>query len=157
MPRKGPVTKSPVVADPVYNSPVVTALINKLLLHGKRSTAERIVYSALEGVREKSGGVDPVITLNRALDNVKPTLEVKSRRVGGATYQVPMEVKTGRAMTLALRWMVDYSRQRREKSMAERLQNELLDASNGLGAAVKKREDTHKMAEANKAFAHYLW
>jgi small subunit ribosomal protein S7 len=157
MPRKGPVTKSPVVADPVYNSPVVTALINKLLLDGKRSTAERIVYSALEGVREKSGGVDPVITLKRALDNVKPTLEVKSRRVGGATYQVPMEVKAGRATTLALRWMVDYSRQRREKSMAERLQNELLDASNGLGAAVKKREDTHKMAEANKAFAHYRW
>ena len=157
MPHKGPVTKSPVVADPVYNSPVVTALINKLLLDGKRSTAERIVYSALEGVREKSGGVDPVITLKRALDNVKPTLEVKSRRVGGATYQVPMEVKAGRATTLALRWMVDYSRQRREKSMAERLQNELLDASNGLGAAVKKREDTHKMAEANKAFAHYRW
>ena len=157
MPRKGPVTKTPVVADPVYNSPVVTALINKLLLDGKRSTAERIVYSALEGVREKSGGVDPVITLKRALDNVKPTLEVKSRRVGGATYQVPMEVKAGRATTLALRWMVDYSRQRREKSMAERLQNELLDASNGLGAAVKKREDTHKMAEANKAFAHYRW
>jgi small subunit ribosomal protein S7 len=157
MPRKGPVTKSPVVADPVYNSPVVTALINKLLLDGKRSLAERIVYDALEGVREKSGGVDPVITLKRALDNVKPTLEVKSRRVGGATYQVPMEVKAGRATTLALRWMVDYSRQRREKSMAERLQNELLDASNGLGAAVKKREDTHKMAEANKAFAHYRW
>ena len=157
MPRKGPVTKSPVVADPVYNSPVVTALINKLLLHGKRSTAERIVYSALEGVREKSGGVDPVITLKRALENVKPTVEVKSRRVGGATYQVPIEVKAGRATTLALRWMVDYSRARREKSMAERLQNELLDASNGLGAAVKRREDTHKMAEANKAFAHYRW
>ena len=157
MPRKGPVTKNPVVADPVYNSPVVTALINKILLHGKRSTAESIVYAALEGCREKSGGVDPVITLKRALDNVKPTLEVKSRRVGGATYQVPMEVKAGRATTLALRWMIDYSRQRREKSMAERLQNELLDASNGLGAAVKKREDTHKMAEANKAFAHYRW
>ncbi|MCX6454649.1 MAG: 30S ribosomal protein S7 [Actinomycetes bacterium] len=157
MPRKGPVTKRPVVADPVYNSPVVTALINKILLHGKRSTAESIVYAALEGCREKSGGVDPVITLKRALDNVKPTLEVKSRRVGGATYQVPMEVKAGRATTLALRWMIDYSRQRREKSMAERLQNELLDASNGLGAAVKKREDTHKMAEANKAFAHYRW
>jgi small subunit ribosomal protein S7 len=157
MPRKGPVTKSPVVADPVYNSPVVTALINKILLHGKRSTAEAIVYAALEGVREKSGGTDPVITLKRALDNVKPTLEVKSRRVGGATYQVPMEVKAGRATTLALRWMVDFSRARREKSMAERLQNELLDASNGLGAAVKKREDTHKMAEANKAFAHYRW
>jgi len=137
MPRKGPVTKRPVVADPVYNSPVVTALINKILLHGKRSTAESIVYAALEGCREKSGGVDPVITLKRALDNVKPTLEVKSRRVGGATYQVPMEVKAGRATTLALRWMIDYSRQRREKSMAERLQNELLDASNGLGAAVK--------------------
>ena len=157
MPRKGPVTKRPVVADPVYNSPVVTALINKILLHGKRSTAESIVYAALEGCREKSGGVDPVITLKRALDNVKPTLEVKSRRVGGATYQVPMEVKAGRATTLALRWMIDYSRQRREKSMAERLQNELLDASNGLGAAVKKREDTHKMAEANKDFAHYRW
>ena len=157
MPRKGPVTKRPVVADPVYNSPVVTALINKILLHGKRSTAESIVYAALEGCREKSGGVDPVITLKRALDNVKPTLEVKSRRVGGATYQVPMEVKAGRATTLALRWMIDYSRQRREKSMAERLMNELIDASNGLGAAVKRREDTHKMAEANKAFAHYRW
>ena len=155
MPRKGPVTKAPVVADPVYNSPVVTALINKILLHGKRSTAEAIVYAALEGCREKSGGIDPVITLKRALDNVKPTVEVKSRRVGGATYQVPMEVKAGRATTLALRWMVDYSRARREKSMAERLQNELLDASNGLGAAVKKREDTHKMAEANRAFSHY--
>ena len=157
MPRKGPVTKNPVVADPVYNSPVVTALINKILLHGKRSTAESIVYAALEGCREKSGGVDPVITLKRALDNVKPTLEVKSRRVGGATYQVPMEVKAGRATTLALRWMIDYSRQRREKSMAERLMNELIDASNGLGAAVKRREDTHKMADANKAFAHYRW
>ncbi|MEI8067222.1 MAG: 30S ribosomal protein S7 [Actinomycetes bacterium] len=157
MPRKGPITKQPVVADPVYNSPVVTALINKILLHGKRSTAERIVYDALEGCREKTGGVDPVITLKRALDNVKPTVEVKSRRVGGATYQVPIEVKAGRATTLALRWMVDYSRARREKSMAERLQNELLDASNGLGAAVKRREDTHKMAEANKAFAHYRW
>ncbi len=157
MPRKGPITKQPVVADPVYNSPVVTALINKILLHGKRSTAERIVYDALEGCREKTGGVDPVITLKRALDNVKPTVEVKSRRVGGATYQVPIEVKAGRATTLALRWMVDYSRARREKSMSERLQNELLDASNGLGAAVKRREDTHKMAEANKAFAHYRW
>jgi small subunit ribosomal protein S7 len=157
MPRKGPITKNPVVADPVYNSPVVTALINKILLHGKRSTAERIVYDALEGCREKSGGIDPVITLKRALDNIRPTVEVKSRRVGGATYQVPIEVKAGRATTLALRWMVDYSRARREKSMSERLQNELLDASNGLGAAVKRREDTHKMAEANKAFAHYRW
>ena len=156
MPRKGPVVKSPVVADPVYNSPVVTALINRVLLHGKRSTAESIVYHALEGTRTKTQ-VDPIITLKRALDNIKPAVEVRSRRVGGATYQVPMEVKAGRATTLALRWVIDYSRQRREKSMAERLQNELLDASNGLGAAVKKREDTHKMAEANKAFAHYRW
>ena len=156
MPRKGPVIKRPVVADPVYNSPVVTALINKILLHGKRSTAEAIVYQALEGPRAKTE-IDPGITLKRALDNIRPAIEVKSRRVGGATYQVPMEVKAGRATTLALRWVIDYSRQRREKSMAERLQNELLDASNGLGAAVKKREDTHKMAEANKAFAHYRW
>ena len=156
MPRKGPVVKSPVVADPVYDSPVVTALINRVLLHGKRSTAESIVYDALEGCRTKTQ-VDPLITLKRALDNIKPTVEVRSRRVGGATYQVPMEVKAGRATTLALRWVIDYSRQRREKSMAERLQNELIDASNGLGAAVKRREDTHKMAEANKAFAHYRW
>ena len=156
MPRKGPVVKSPVVADPVYNSPIVTALINRVLLHGKRSTAEAIVYNALEGTREKTQ-VDPLITLKRALDNIRPAIEVKSRRVGGATYQVPIEVKSGRATTLALRWLVDYSRLRREKSMSERLQNELLDAANGLGAAVKRREDTHKMAEANKAFAHYRW
>ena len=156
MPRKGPVVKSPVVADPVYNSPVVTALINKILLHGKRSTAEAIVYNALEGTREKTQ-VDPLITLKRALDNIKPAVEVRSRRVGGATYQVPVEVKASRSTTLALRWLIDYSRSRREKSMAERLTNELIDASNGLGAAVKRREDTHKMAEANKAFAHYRW
>ena len=157
MPRKGPVTKTPVVADPVYNSPVVTALINRVLLHGKRSTAEAIVYTALEGCREKSGGTDPVIILKRALDNIKPTVEVRSRRVGGATYQVPVEVKAARASTLGLRWLVDFSRVRREHSMAERLQNELIDASHGLGAAVKRREDTHKMADANKAFAHYRW
>ena len=156
MPRKGPAKKSPVIADPVYNSPIVTALINKVLLSGKRSTAERIVYDALEGCREKTGG-DPVITLKRALDNVKPALEVRSRRVGGATYQIPVEVKSGRATTLALRWLIQFSRERREKTMAERLMNELIDASNGLGAAVKRREDTHKMAEANKAFAHYRW
>ncbi|MFM8620467.1 MAG: 30S ribosomal protein S7 [Candidatus Nanopelagicaceae bacterium] len=156
MPRKGPAVKSPVIADPVYNSPVVTALINKILLHGKRSTAEAIVYAAMENIREKTQ-VDPIITLKRALDNIKPQIEVKSRRVGGATYQVPVEVKSGRATTLALRWLVDFSRQRREKSMAERLTNELIDASNGLGAAVKRREDTHKMADANKAFAHYRW
>ena len=156
MPRKGPIAKSPVVADPVYNSPVVTALINRVLLHGKRSTAESIVYNALEGTREKTQ-VDPLITLKRALDNIKPAVEVRSRRVGGATYQVPIEVKASRSSTLALRWLVDYSRDRREKSMSERLQNELIDAANGLGAAVKRREDTHKMAEANKAFAHYRW
>jgi small subunit ribosomal protein S7 len=156
MPRKGPAPKRPVIVDPVYNSPLVTSLVNKVLLQGKRSVAEAIVYGALEGSRDKSG-TDPVITLKRALDNVKPALEVKSRRVGGATYQVPVEVKPGRANTLALRWLVSYSRQRREKTMTERLMNELLDASNGLGASVKRREDTHKMAESNKAFAHYRW
>ncbi|MFX4293112.1 MULTISPECIES: 30S ribosomal protein S7 [Streptomyces] len=156
MPRKGPAPKRPVHIDPVYGSPLVTSLINKVLLHGKRSTAERIVYGALEGLREKTGN-DPVVTLKRALENVKPTLEVRSRRVGGATYQVPVEVRPGRSSTLALRWLVGYSRARREKTMTERLMNELLDASNGLGAAVKKREDTHKMAESNKAFAHYRW
>jgi small subunit ribosomal protein S7 len=156
MPRKGPAPKHPVVVDPVYGSPLVTSLVNKVLMSGKRSIAERIVYGALEGAREKTG-TDPVITLKRALDNVKPALEVKSRRVGGATYQVPVEVRAGRATTLALRWLITYSRARREKTMTERLMNELLDASNGLGAAVKRREDTHKMAESNKAFAHYRW
>ncbi len=136
MPRKGPAAKRPIVIDPVYNSPVVTQLINKILLDGKRSTAESIVYGALEGCREKTG-TDPVATLKRALDNVRPTLEVRSRRVGGATYQVPVEVKAGRSTTLALRWLVSYSRQRREKTMTERLMNEILDASNGLGASVK--------------------
>ncbi|GAA2728924.1 30S ribosomal protein S7 [Actinocorallia aurantiaca] len=156
MPRKGPAGKRVLVADPVYNSPLVTSLVNKILLDGKRSIAERIVYNALEGCREKTGN-DPVVTLKRALDNVKPTIEVKSRRVGGATYQVPVEVRPARSTTLALRWLVTYSRARREKTMTERLMNELLDASNGLGASVKKREDTHKMAESNKAFAHYRW
>ena len=156
MPRKGPVVKSPVVADPVYNSPVVTALINRVLLHGKRSTAESIVYDALEGCRTKTQ-VDPLITLKRALDNIKPAVEVRSRRVGGATYQVPVEVKPRRASTLAIRWIVDYSRDRREKTMAECLANELMDAANGLGASMKKRDDMQKMAESNKAFAHYRW
>src|SRR5213595_3357022 len=154
MPRKGPAPKRPLVVDPVYGSPLVTQLVNKVLLRGKRSTAERIVYGALEGARTKTG-TDPVITLKRALDNVKPSIEVKSRRVGGATYQVPIEVKPGRSTTLALRWLTSYSRARREKTMSERLMNEILDASNGLGASVKRREDTHKMAESNKAFAHY--
>jgi small subunit ribosomal protein S7 len=156
MPRKGPAPKRPVIVDPVYSSPLVTSLVNKVLTDGKRSVAERIVYGALEGCREKTG-TDPVITLKRAMDNVKPALEVRSRRVGGATYQVPVEVRPGRSTTLALRWLVSYSRQRREKTMTERLMNELLDASNGLGASVKRREDTHKMAESNKAFAHYRW
>ena len=156
MPRKGPAPKRPVVNDPVYGSQVVTQLVNKILLDGKRSTAERIVYGALEGTREKNGN-DPVVNLKKALDNIRPSLEVKSRRVGGATYQVPIEVKAGRANTLALRWLVTFTRQRREKTMVERLANEILDASNGLGASVKRREDTHKMAEANRAFAHYRW
>jgi small subunit ribosomal protein S7 len=156
MPRKGPAPRRPLMADPVYNSPLVTQLINKILLRGKRQLAERVVYSALEGCRDKTG-TDPVVTLKRAMDNVKPTLEVRSRRVGGATYQVPVEVRPSRATTLGLRWLVTYSRARREKTMVERLMNELLDASNGLGASVKRREDTHKMAESNKAFAHYRW
>jgi small subunit ribosomal protein S7 len=157
MPRKGPAPKHPVILDPVYGSPLVTQLVNKVLVAGKRSVAERIVYGALEGCRDKTGGTDPVVTLKRALDNVKPAIEVKSRRVGGATYQVPVEVRTPRQTTLALRWLIQYSRGRREKTMTERLMNELLDASNGLGASVKRREDTHKMAESNKAFAHYRW
>ncbi|MBN9104242.1 MAG: 30S ribosomal protein S7 [Propionibacteriaceae bacterium] len=156
MPRKGPAPKRPVVVDPVYGSPVVSQLVSKILLDGKKTTAQSIVYDALEGTRTKTG-VDPVQTLKKALDNIRPALEVKSRRVGGATYQVPVEVKPGRANTLALRWLVSFSRQRREKTMTERLMNELLDASNGLGASVKRREDTHKMAEANRAFAHYRW
>ena len=156
MPRKGPAPKRHIDVDPVYGSQVVTSLINKVLVDGKKQVAQRIVYSALEGARAKSG-TDPVVTLKRALDNVRPSLEVKSRRVGGATYQVPVEVRASRQSTLALRWLVHYAGERREKTMSERLMNELLDASNGLGGAVKKREDTHKMAEANKAFAHYRW
>lgn len=156
MPRKGPAPKRPLVNDPVYGSPLVTQLVNKVLIDGKKSTAERIVYSALEMCREKTG-TDPVNTLKKALDNVRPSLEVRSRRVGGATYQVPVEVKPNRATTLALRWLVDFSRKRREGTMTDRLMNEILDASNGLGASVKKREDMHKMAESNKAFAHYRW
>jgi small subunit ribosomal protein S7 len=156
MPRKGPAPRRPLVSDPVYGSPLVTQLVNKVLLSGKRSLAEHIVYGALEGTRDKTG-TDPVITLKRALDNVKPALEVRSRRVGGATYQVPVEVRASRSTQLALRWLTNYSRQRREKTMTERLMNELLDASNGLGASVKRREDMHKMAESNRAFAHYRW
>jgi len=154
--RKQQAPKRPVVKDPVYDSELVTQLINKILQDGKKSTAQRIVYDALEICREKTG-TDPVGTLEKALGNIRPDLEVRSRRVGGATYQVPVEVRPGRSTTLALRWMVTFTRQRRENSMTERLANEILDASNGLGASVKRREDTHKMAEANRAFAHYRW
>jgi len=156
MPRKGPAPKRPLTEDPVYGSATVTQLVNRVLVDGKKSTAQRIVYGALDGVRDKTQ-TEPTVVLKRALDNVRPSLEVRSRRVGGATYQVPVEVRTPRQTTLALRWLVDYSRVRREKSMTERLMNEILDASNGLGASVKRREDTHKMAESNRAFAHYRW
>ena len=157
MPRKGPAPRRNLTPDPVHRSLLVTQIVNKVLQRGKRSTAERIVYGALDIMQQKTGTDDVVGTLKRAVDNVKPQLEVKSRRVGGATYQVPVEVKSGRANTLAIRWIVGYSRQRREKTMAERLANELLDASNGIGASVKRREDVHKMADSNKAFAHYRW
>ncbi|MBF4552861.1 30S ribosomal protein S7 [Corynebacterium suicordis] len=156
MPRKGPAPARPLPKDPVYGDVIVSQLVNKVLLDGKKSTAERIVYGALEQCREKTG-TDPVLTLKKALDNVKPALEVRSRRVGGATYQVPIEVRPSRATTLSLRWLVTFTRQRRENTMTDRLANEILDASNGLGASVKRREDTHKMAEANRAFAHYRW
>ena len=156
MPRKGPAPKRPLVDDPVYGSKVVTQLVNRVLLDGKKTVAERIVYGALETVREKTDQ-DPVVVLKRALDNIRPALEVRSRRVGGATYQVPVEVRPARQTTLALRWLTDFSRQRREKTMTERLANEIMDAVNNTGASVKKREDTHKMAESNKAFAHYRW
>ena len=154
--RKGKAPQRPLVKDPVYNSTLVTQLVNKVLLDGKKATAERIVYGALEACREKTG-TDPVGTLEKALGNIRPELEVRSRRVGGATYQVPVEVRPGRANTPALRWLVSFTRQRRESTMEERLANEILGASNGLGASVKRREDTHKMAEANRAFAHYRW
>ena len=156
MPRKGPAPRRELHPDPIYRSVVVTQIVNKVLQRGKRSLAERIVYDAMEIIKDKTGG-DPITALKRAVDNVRPQLEVKSRRVGGATYQVPVEVRPRRATTLASRWIVGYSRQRREKTMAERLANELLDASNGIGASVKRREDMHKMAESNKAFAHYRW
>jgi small subunit ribosomal protein S7 len=156
MPRKGPAPRRELMPDPVYKSVVVTQLVNKVLERGKKTTAERIVYDALDIVEEKSGA-EPIATLKRAIENIKPQLEVRSRRVGGATYQVPVEVRPRRANTLAVRWIVGYSRQRREKTMAERLANELLDAGNGIGASVKRREDLHKMAESNKAFAHYRW
>ena len=156
MPRKGPAPKRPLVNDPVYGSQLVTQLVNKVLLDGKKSLAERIVYGALEQAREKTG-TDPVVTLKRAMDNVKPSLEVRSRRVGGATYQVPVEVRPERRQALAIRWLIESARKRGEHTMEERLSGELMDAANNRGSAVKKREDTHRMAEANKAFSHYRW
>ena len=152
----GPPPNRPIVAEPVYQAPLGGQRVNKVLSAGKRSLAEAIVYGALEDVRPK-GDTDPVVVLKRALHNLKPALQVRSRLVGGASYQVPIEVRPSRSTTLGLRWLIQYSRARREKTMTERLTNELLDASNGLGAAVKRREDTHKMAESNKAFAHYRW
>ena len=156
MPRKGPAPRRELLPDPIYRSVLVTQLVNKILVRGKRSTAERIVYTALDTIKERTS-TEPIATLKRAIDNTKPQLEVKSRRVGGATYQVPVDVKPRRATTLSVRWLVGYSRQRREKTMSERLASELIDASNGVGAAVKRREDMQKMAESNRAFAHYRW
>jgi small subunit ribosomal protein S7 len=156
MPRKGPAQRRDLVADPIYRSLVVTQLTNKVMLHGKKSIADKIVYDSMILI-EKKTATEPLSTVKRAIENVKPPLEVRSRRVGGATYQVPVEVKPRRASTLAIRWIVDYSRSRREKTMAECLANELMDAANGLGAAMKKRDDMQKMAESNKAFAHYRW
>ncbi|HEY5502458.1 MAG TPA: 30S ribosomal protein S7 [Candidatus Anoxymicrobiaceae bacterium] len=156
MPRRGPATKRSTIQDPVYNSVLVAQFINRIMQDGKKSTAEKIVYGALNSIGQREG-VDPVQVLQKAIENVRPLLEVKSRRVGGATYQVPVEVKTRRGRTLAVRWIVTFSRQRREKTMAERLAGEVLDAANRTGHSVKKKEDIHRMAEANKAFAHYRW
>ena len=158
MPRKGPAPRRELVADPIHKSVLVTQITNKVMLHGKRTVAEKIVYDAMDIIKSRLEGDDQAIdTVKRAIENVKPPLEVRSRRVGGATYQVPVEVRPRRATTLAIRWVVDYARARREKTMAECLANELMDAANGLGAAMKKRDDIQKMAESNKAFAHYRW
>jgi small subunit ribosomal protein S7 len=156
MPRKGPAQRRELLPDPVYSSVLVTQIQNRVLVRGKRELAERIVYDALTKVGERTGK-DPLQILKKAIDNIKPLLEVRSRRVGGSTYQVPVEVQARRGTTLAIRWLVTFSRRRRERSMADRLAAEILDASGGAGAAVKRREDMHKMAEANKAFAHYRW
>ena len=158
MPRKGPAPRRELVADPLHKSVLVTQLINKVMLHGKRTVASKIVYDAMDIIDAKIQGDETALdVVKRAVDNVKPPLEVRSRRVGGATYQVPIEVRPRRATTLAIRWIVDYSRARREKTMAQCLAGELLDAANGLGAAMKKRDDIQKMAESNRAFAHYRW
>ena len=156
MPRKGYIAKREVLADPIYDSVIVTKLINNIMLDGKKGVAQKIVYDAFEIIKEKTGK-DPVEVFTEAMDNIMPVLEVKARRVGGATYQVPMEVRPERRQTLGLRWITLYSRQRSERTMKERLANEILDAVNQTGSAFKKREDTHKMAEANKAFAHFRW
>jgi small subunit ribosomal protein S7 len=156
MPRRGAASKRDVEPDPIYQNVLVTQLINKLMLSGKKTLAERIVYRALDQISERTAN-DPVITLKRAVENARPLLEVRSRRVGGATYQVPVEVRPNRGTTLALRWLVSFARARRENTMDERLVGEIMDASQGQGASVKRREDIHKMAEANKAFAHYRW
>jgi small subunit ribosomal protein S7 len=156
MPRKGAASRREVEPDPVYQNPLVTQLINKILTNGKKALAEQIVYKTLEIVSDRTAG-DPVVALRKAVENARPLLETRSRRVGGASYQVPVEVRANRGTTLALRWLVNYSRQRREHSMSDRLAAEILDASTGQGASVKRREDMHKMAEANKAFAHYRW
>jgi small subunit ribosomal protein S7 len=156
MPRKGPAVRREVQPDPVYQNVLVTQLINKVLLDGKKALAERTVYKSLEVISERTAN-DPVITLKKAVENVRPMLEVRSRRVGGANYQVPVEVRPARGTTLALRWLVNNSRARKEHSMAERLVGEIMDAANGQGVSVKRRADLHKMAEANRAFAHYRW
>ncbi|MDP4162352.1 MAG: 30S ribosomal protein S7 [Bacillota bacterium] len=156
MPRKGPVAKRDVLPDPLYNSKLVTRLINKMMEDGKRGKSQAILYSAFETIRERSGK-EPMEVFDAALKNIMPVLEVRARRVGGANYQVPVEVRPDRRTTLGLRWLVSYARKRGEKTMEARLANEIMDAANNTGAAVKKREDTHKMAEANKAFAHYRW
>lgn len=156
MPRKGPVPKRKPHPDPVHHSTLVSRLVNYIMVDGKRNTAERIVYDAFDLVGQRTEG-DAIQVFKRAVDNVRPQMEVKSRRVGGATYQVPIEVKQERGTTLALRWLTQYSRNRREHSMSQRLAGELMDAANNTGAAVKRRDDTHRMAEANKAFAHYRW
>ena len=154
--RRAPAEVRKLDPDPIYQSVLVTQIINKVLLKGKKGAARRIVYSAMDIVEQRTGS-EPLPTLKRAIDNVRPTLEVRSRRVGGSTYQVPVEVRPRRAQTLAVRWLVEFARKRREPTMAERLANEILDAANRTGAAAKRREDVHKMAESNKAFAHYRW
>ena len=154
--RKRQAVKREVLADPIYNSKVVTKLINRIMIGGKKGTAHNILYDAFDIVKEKTGN-DPMETFNKAYENIKPQLEIKSRRIGGGNYQVPVEVKEDRGQALALRWLVQYAKNRSGKGMAENLANEIIDAANGVGGAVKKREDTHKMAEANKAYAHYRW